>query len=80
MKYELIIGLNNEDMDINTMITSNNTVVTDATSEILGNEIIIRDVLDLCDERRDLKKWFEVEGAKEYRGFRMQRRKQRLTG
>ena len=29
---------------------------------------VIRDVLDLCDERRDLKKkWYEAEGAKEYR-------------
>ena len=27
-----------------------------------------QNVLDLCDERRDLKKkWYEAEGAKEYR-------------
>ena len=51
-----------------------NTVVTDATSEILGKERrrkkpwVIKDVLDLCDERRDLKKKrYEAEGAKKYR-------------
>ena len=33
-----LIGLRDEDMDINTMITTYNTAVTDAASEILGNE------------------------------------------
>ena len=28
---------------------------------------VTKDVLDLCDERRDLKKRYEAEGAKEYR-------------
>ena len=61
-------------MDINTMITTYNTAVTDAASEILGKEHrrkkpwVTRDVLDLCDERRNLKKkQYEAEGAKEYR-------------
>ena len=56
---------------------------TDAASEILGKERrrkkpwVTKDVLDLCDERRDLKKKrYEAEGAKEYRkqtgGFRRQ--------
>ena len=61
-------------MGIITMITTYNTAVTDATSEIFGTECrrkkpwVIRDVLDLCDERRDLKKKrYEAEGAKEYR-------------
>ena len=26
----------------------------------------VTNVLDLCDERRDLKTWYEAEGAKEY--------------
>ena len=45
-------------MDINTMITTYNTAVTDAASEILGNGCrrkmpwVTRDVLDRCDERR----------------------------
>ena len=50
------------------------TAVTDAASEILGKEHrrkkpwVTKDVLDLCDERRDLKKKrYESEGAKEYR-------------
>ena len=44
-------------MDINTMITTYNTAVTDAASEILGNECprkkpgVTRDVIDLYDER-----------------------------
>ena len=63
-----------EDMDMDTMITTYNTAVTDAASEILGKERrrkkpwVYKDVLDLCDERRDLKKKrYEAEGAKEYR-------------
>ena len=61
-------------MDMDTMITTYNTAVTDAASEILGKERrrkkpwVTKDVLDLCDERRDLKKkQYEAEGAKEYR-------------
>ena len=61
-KFAPLIGLRDEDMDINTMITTYNTVVTDAASEIPGKECrrkkpwVTKDVLDLCDERRDLKK------------------------
>ena len=58
------------------MIGTYNTAVTDAASEILGKDChrkkpwVTKDVLDLCDERRDLKKKrYEAEGAKpkEYR-------------
>ena len=69
-----LIGLSDEDMDIDTMINTYNTAVTDVSSEILGKERrrkkpwITKDVLDLCDERRYLKKQrYEAEGAKEYR-------------
>ena len=61
-KFAPLIGLSDEDMDIDTMITTYNTAVTDAASEILGKERrrkkpwVTKDVLDLCDERRDLKK------------------------
>ena len=57
-----LIGLSDEDMDMDTMITTYNTAVTDAASEILGKERrrkkpwVTKDVLDLCNERRDLKK------------------------
>ena len=61
-------------MDIDTKITTYNTAVTNAASEILGKERrkkkqwVTKDVLDLCDERKDLKKTlYEAEGAKEYR-------------
>ena len=61
-------------MDIHSMITTYNTAVTDAASEILGKKcrrkkpLVTKDVLDLCDEWRDLKKKrFVVEGAKRYR-------------
>ena len=70
-KFAPLIGLSDEDMD--TMITTYNTAVTDAASEILGKERrrkkpwVTKDVLDLCDERRELKKKrYEAEGAKEY--------------
>ena len=73
-KFAPLTGLSDEDMDMDTMITTYNTAATDAASEILGNERcrkkpwVTKDVLDLCDERRDLKKKrYETEGAKEYR-------------
>ena len=72
-KFAPLVGLSDEDMDMDTMITTYNTAVTDAASEILGKERrrkkpwVTKDVLDLCDERRDLKKRHEAEGAKEYR-------------
>ena len=56
-KYTPLIGLRDEDMDIYTMITSYNTAVTAAASEILGNKCgrkmpwVTRDVLVLFDER-----------------------------
>ena len=66
--------LSDEDMDIDTMITTYNTAVTDAASEVLGKERrrkkpwVTKDVLDLCDERRNLKKKrYEAEGVKDYR-------------
>ena len=37
-KFTPLIGLRDEDMDINTMITTYNTALTDAASEILGNK------------------------------------------
>ena len=73
-KFAPLIGLSDEDMDMDTMVTTYNTVVTDAASEILGKERrrkkpwVTKDVLVLCDERGDLKKKrYKAEGAKEYR-------------
>ena len=60
-----------ENMDIDTMITTYNTAVTDAASvkqRRRKKPWVTKDFLDLCDERRDLKKErYEAEGAKEYR-------------
>ena len=73
-KFAPRIDLRNDDMDIHTMITTYKTALTDEASEILGKERrrkkpwITRDVLDLCDKRRHLKKrWHEAEGPKAYR-------------
>ena len=71
-KFAPLIGLGDEEVDTNTMITTYNTAVTDAASEVLlGKERhrktpwVTKDVLDLCDESRDLKKKrYEAEGAK----------------
>ena len=73
-KFASLTGLNDEDMDIDTKITTYNTAVIDAASEILGKERrrktpwVTKDVRDLCDKRRDMKKKrYEAERAKEYR-------------
>ena len=78
-------------MDIDTIITTCNTALTDAASKILEKEHrrnkpwITKDVLDLGDERRTLKKTcYVVEGAKAHReaNKRIQKavKKQRRTG
>ncbi|MEW8543562.1 MAG: hypothetical protein AB2693_08490 [Candidatus Thiodiazotropha sp.] len=61
-------------MDIDTMVTTYNIGVTEVASNMFWKERHkkrtweTRDVLDLCDERRELKKWrYEAEGANEYR-------------
>ena len=52
-KVAPLIGLRDEDMDINSMITTYNTAVTDASSVILGKEYgrkkpwVTKDVFDL---------------------------------
>ena len=61
-KFALLIGLRDEDMDIHTMLTTYNTAVTDADGKILEKKRsrkklwVTKDVLDLCDERRNFKK------------------------
>ena len=73
-KLAPLIGLRDEDdMDIDTMITTYNTAVTNAASEILGKKRrrkkpwVTKDVSDLCDERKYLKKKRYEAGATEYR-------------
>ena len=73
-KFAPLVGLRDEDINIDSTITTYNTAVTNVASEILGKEHsrkkpwFTKNVSDLCDERRDLKKKrYEAEGAKEYR-------------
>ena len=74
-KFTPLVGLRDDinAMDTNTMITTYNTAVTESPSEILGKKRcrkkpwVTRDLLDLCNERRDLKKRYEAKGAQEYR-------------
>ena len=66
--------MSNEDTDIDSMITTFNTAVTETASEILGKHRqrrkpwITAEILDLCDRRRELrKKRFELEGSEKYK-------------
>ena len=62
-----LISLRDDNMDINSMITTYNKAATDATCEIIWNERHRNNIL-LCTERRDSKKWrYETLGAKEYK-------------
>ena len=66
--------MSNEDTDIDSMITTLNTAVTETASEILGKHRqkrkpwVTAEILDLCDKRRELrKKRFEPEGSEKYK-------------
>ena len=66
--------MSNENTDIDSMITTFNTAVTDTASEILGKHRqkkkpwITAEILDLCDKRRELrKKQFEPEVSEKYK-------------
>ena len=66
--------MSNEDTDIDSMITTFNTPVTETASEILGKHRqrkkpwITAEILDLCDKRRELtEKRFEPEGSEKYK-------------
>ena len=62
--------MSNEDKDIDSMITTFNTAVTETASEILGKHHqkkkswVTAEILDLFDKRMELrKKRFELEGS-----------------
>ena len=52
--------MSNEDTDIDSMITTFNTAVTETASDILGKHRqknkprVTAEILDLCDKRREL--------------------------
>ena len=66
--------MNNEDADMDSMITTFKTAVTETASEILGKHRqkkkpwITADILGLCDKRREpRKKRFVPEGSEKYK-------------
>ena len=75
-KFAPLTIMDNEDTDLNSMITTFNTAVIETASEILGKyrqnifffNWVTADILVLCDERRELrKKRFEPEGSEKYK-------------
>ena len=66
--------MSNKDTDIDSMIITFNTAVTETASEIFGKHRqkkktwITAEILDLCNKRRELrKKRFELEGSEKYK-------------
>ena len=73
-RFAPLTVMSNEDTDIDSMITTFNTAVTETASEILGKHRqkkkpwITAEILDLCDKRRELrKKRSEPEGSEKYK-------------
>ena len=72
-RFEPLTIISNDNTDIDAMIATFNTAVTETASEILGKHRqkkkpwITADILDLCNKRRELrKKRFEPEGSEKY--------------
>ena len=66
--------INNDDTDLDTVITTFNTAVTETASEILGKHCqkkkpwVTAEILDLCNKRAELrKKRFEPKGSEKYK-------------
>ena len=73
-KFVPLTIMNNEDTDMNSMITTLNTAVTKTAGEILGKQRqkkkhwVTAKILDLCDKRRELRKnRFVPEGSEIYK-------------
>ena len=60
--YVFLATLIDEDADLDSMVTHFNKAVTDTAAELLGKQRrkrklwVTPEILDLCDQRRDLKK------------------------
>ena len=70
-RFAPLATLVDEDADLDSMVTHFNKAVTDTAAELLGKQRrkrkpwVTHEILDLCDQRRDLKKKRgEPEGAK----------------
>ena len=73
-KFVPLTIMDNEDTDLDSVITAFNTAVIETASEILGKHRqkkkpwATTEILDLCDKRRELrKKQFEPEGSEKYK-------------
>ena len=61
-KFAPLTIMNNEDTDMDSVITTFNTAVTETASEILGNHrqkkktCVTAEILELCNKRRELRK------------------------
>ena len=73
-KFAPLTTMNSEDTDMDTMITTFNTAMTETVSEILDKHCqkekpwVTAEILDLCDKREGLiKKRFEPEGSEKYK-------------
>ena len=73
-KFAPLTITNNEDIDMDSMITTCSTAVTETATEILGKHRqnrkpwITAEILDMCDKRRELrKKRPEPEGSEKYK-------------
>ena len=73
-KFAPLTIMDNEGTDLDSVITTFNTAVTETAGEILGRHRqkkqlwVTAEILDLCDKRRELRtKRFEPEGSEKYR-------------
>ena len=72
-KFAPLTIMSNKDTDIDLMITTFYTAVTETASEILGKHRqkkktwITAEILDLCDKRELREKRFEPEGSEKYK-------------
>ena len=73
-KFAPVTITSNKETNLDSMITTFNTAVTETDSEIFGKHHqekktwVTVEILDLCDRRRELrKKRFEPEGPEKYR-------------
>ena len=72
-RFALLATLVDEDADLDSMVTYFNKAVTDTAAELLGKQgrkrkpWVTPEILDLCDQRQDLKKKRGEPGAKDYR-------------
>ena len=73
-KFAPLTIIDNEDTDLDSMITTCNTAMTETASVVLGkhnqkkNPWVIAEILDLCNKRTELRqKRFEPEGSEKYK-------------